>query len=218
MNSDPASHTRRIVLKGGLAACAAAAAPAHAAPRLGYPLGLLYGRIGPDGFERIDTAEQALWSSMAVRLGGLVSRIEPIQRFTMLTNDPPALQSENGNVLIARQIALEADLDHLLLYSSYDGRRSYEAYSNWLSQAYTAVRTRLSPNDKAIAEAHVLNVSGGPPIMSLSLDAPPKSRFNPFDLHRDPERQVMQRLAKAVERDIQSDAGVALHAETSIGR
>lgn len=197
--------------------CAVAASPAHATTQLTYPLGLLYGRIGPEGFERIDTAEQALWSSMAVRLGGLISRIEPLQRFSMLTNDPPALQSENGNVLIARQIALEAGLDHVLLYSSYDGKRTQAAYSNWLSQGYAAVRSSVARHDNAIAEAHVLRVSGGAPILSLSLDAPPKSRFNPFDMHRNPERQVMQRLAEAVERDIQSDANAALRAQTSLG-
>ncbi len=220
MTSDPASQTRRSVLSGAFAAatCATAlgAAPAHAATRLGYPLGLLYARIGPDGFERIDSDEQALWSSMSLRLGALISRIEPIQRYSMLTNNPPSTDSETGSVLIARQLASDAGLDHVLLYSSHDGTRTYTTYSNWLAKAYAGLRTTLGPREDAIAEAHILSVHGGPPLISLSLDAPARSRLNPHALRPDPHQQAMTRLADAIEADIRADASDAFRAQASI--
>lgn len=219
MNSAAASHTRRAILAGACAAGALApyaAPPAHAAPRLGYPLRILYARIGPNGFERIDTEEQALWSSMSVRLGGLIDRLEPIQRYSMLANDPPAMDSETGNILIARQIATDAHLDHILLYSSHDGSRAYRSYSNWLSRAYAGLRTNLGPHDDAIAEAHIISAAGGPPVVSLSVDAPPRTRLNPFDWRRNPEGQAMLWLATAVEDRIQSDARAVFAAQTSI--
>ena len=220
MSSHAASHTprhsRRALLASAIATGVAAGLPARAAPRLAYPIGLLYARIGPNGFQRINTAEQDLWSAMSVRLGGLISRIEPIQRYSMLTNDPPSIDSENSNVLIARQLATEAGLDHVLLYSSHDGSRTYTNYKNWAAKAYAGIRSSLTMGDDAIAEAHILNTAGGPPIVSRALDAPARARLNPFDLGRDPEQQVMSRLAHNIEASIQADARIALAGQTSI--
>lgn len=217
MSSPAASHTRRALLASALATGVISGVPARAAPRLAYPMGLLYARIGPEGFQRINTEEQELWSTMSIHLGGLISRIEPIQRYSMLTNDPPAISSENSSILIARQLAAEAGLDHILLYSSHDGSRSYTTYTNWAAKAYAGIRSSLSAHDDAIAEAHILKTAGGPPIVSRSLDAPPRARFNPFDLRRNPEQQVMSRLAQSIEASIQTDARIALAAQTSIG-
>lgn len=216
MSRAPSSHSRRALLAGGLAATALAARPAHAAARLTYPLGLLYGRIGPEGFERIDVEEQELWSGMGVRLAGLISRIEPVQQFSMLTNSPPPLDNDAGNILMARQIASELGLDHILLYASRDGRRHYPAYNNWPSRAFNSIRSRLSQRDEAIAEAHIIETAGGLPLISLSLDAPPRHPLNPFDLHRDPEEQALKRLARAIEASIQEDARAAFVAQRSI--
>lgn len=212
----PLRQTRRTLLAGGLAATAVAAAPAHAAPRLAYPLSILYGRIGPAGFERIDAEEQALWSAMGVRLAGLVSRLEPVQLYSMLTSNPPQLDNEAGNILFARQIASDLHLDHILLYASSDGRREYPAYNNWVSQAFNGARSRLSRGDQAIAEAHVLETAGGLPLLSLALDAPPRHPLNPFDLHRNPEEQAVHRLVRSLEARIQEDARAAFDVGRSI--
>ncbi len=212
----PLRQTRRTLLAGGLAATALAATPAHAAPRLAYPLRILYGRIGPEGFERIDAEEQALWSAMGVRLGGLIGRLEPVQLYTMLTSNPPRLDNDAGNILFARQMASDLRLDHILLYASSDGRREYPAYDNWASKAFNGARSRLSRGDQAIAEAHVLETAGGLPLLSLSLDAPPRHPLNPFAFHRDPEEQAVNRLVRSLEARIQEDAHAAFDATRSI--
>ena len=153
---------------------------------------------------------------MSIRLGGLAPHVQPIQHFSMLTNNPPAIDGGASNVLIARQIARDAGLGHVLLYSSHDGRQSFTSYSNWLSQAYAHVRTAVSPRSDAIAEAHILGVAAGPPLISMSVDAPPRKWLNPLDYRRNPEQQVMHRLASAMEQAIQTDARSAFAAQASM--
>lgn len=210
------NQTRRTLLASALAAGALSAGPAHAAPRLQYPLSLLYGRIGPTGFERIDTAEQNVWSAMAVRLTGLVERIEPIQQYSMLTNNPPMLDNDNGNVLIARQLASDAGLGHILLYASRYGAPAYPSSNNWFSRAFNGLRTRLTRSDDAVAEAHILPTDGGRPIVSISIDSPARSPLNPLDLLRDPEAEAVVHLATALESRIADDARAAYAAQRSI--
>lgn len=217
MSAIPPETTRRTAVFGALASVAAlTGAPAQATPQLRYPLSLLYGRIGPEGFVRIDSAEQELWSGMAVRLAGLISRLEPVQQYSMLTNNPPPLTSENGNVLVARQIAANQGLDHIMLYASRHGRREHAAYGNWFSRAFNGVTSRLSTSDDAVAEAHIIATAGGPPILSWSMDAPGRSPLNPLQFRRRPEAEAVARLAASVETRLQADARAAFAAQRSI--
>ncbi len=223
MTQPTALFSRRTAIKGALGLAAATlAAPnlpaftATASPLLKYPLRMVYGRIGPEGFERITTEEQNAWIALQVRLGGIIQTMEPIQSYSLLTVRPPAEDGGESSVITARRIATDAGADHALLYSTNDGRKSFPAFSNWLSRAYTHLRSELTPRDNAIGEAHIIHASGGLPAISVSADAKPKSILNPLDHFRDPENEALELMITQLERRFHDEARALIASHRSI--
>jgi hypothetical protein len=211
------SRTIRLSRRGILAALVGAGVTpaAFAAPGFGFPLRMAYARIGPDGFVQLRADEQRYWSELQTRIGGLIETLEPIQAANML-DAGPEVSGTASCAMVARQIAFRAGLTHVVLYATQDGRRSYKYNEAWLSETFAKFRSEYLKYDRAVGEAHILDVGGGPPIVSVTADAPPRNPLDPFDNHRNPERETLASLTTALERRLQNLARVDYAAQASI--
>lgn len=211
------SLTRRALPLGlaglGLAGLGLAA---HAAPggRV-FPLRFAYARITPSGFARISTDEQAIWSGMETRLGGLVNEMMALQPAALLGARQPELDGGASCVLIARAQAAEAGMPQVIVYATEEKERVYPSKDNWFSRSFATLRSKGMPHHPATAELHLLDVSGGDPVLSAFCDAPPRQPLNPFDNHRRPQREALVELTDIFERRLQALAGDGFRATQS---
>jgi hypothetical protein len=188
---------------------------AFAAPGFGFPLRVAYARVGPDGFVQLRVDEQRYWNELQIRMGGLIETLEPIQPGNMLDAGPEVSDTASC-AMVARQIAFRAGLTHVLLYATQDGRRSHKYNEDWLSETFASFRSEYMKYGRAVGEAHILDVGGGPPIVSVTADAPPRNPFDPFDNHRNPERETLAGLTAALERRLQHLSRTDFSAQASI--
>ena len=211
------SQSLRLSRRGILAAFVGAGVTpaALAAPAFGFPLRMAYARVGPDGFVPLRAEEQRYWSELQTRIGGLIETLEPIQPANMLDAGPEVSDTASC-AMVARQIAFRAGLTHVVLYATQDGRRSYKYNEAWLSETFAKFRSEYMKYDRAVGEAHVLDVGGGPPIVSVTADAAPRNPLDPFDNHRNPERETLAGLTAALERRLQNLARADYAAQASI--
>lgn len=189
---------------------------AHAAPGISFPLRIAYARVTPAGFVHIRSDEQAYWTRMATRLGGLVDIIAPLQPNDMLGGGLPKIEGAASCALIARQMAEQAGFEHVILYAAHDGQRPVESYDNWFAETFANLTANLRKDNRATAEAHLLSVAGGAPLMSAQADAKPRDPLNLFDGGRNPEREALDALAQGFERRLQDLARRALDNDRSI--
>jgi hypothetical protein len=214
MMTPAARFTRRglCLTLGGLAL-----APAAMAQRgFGFPLRVAYARVGPEGFVHLRADEQRYWTELQTRAGGLIETMEPIQPANMLGEAAPGAADTESCAVAARQIAFRAGLSHVILYATKDGRRDYKYNDAWLSETFARFRSEYLKYDRAFGEAHLLGVGGGPAIVSVTADAPPRNPLDPFDNRRNPERETLAGLTAALERRLQSLARVDFEAQVSI--
>jgi hypothetical protein len=211
------SQSIRLSRRGILAALVGAGVTpaAFAAPGFGFPLRMAYARVGPDGFVQLRADEQRYWSELQTRIGGLIETLEPIQPANMLGAGPEVSDTASC-AMVARQVAFRAGLTHVVLYATQDGRRTYKYNEAWLSETFARFRSEYLKYGRAVGEAHVLDVSGGPPIVSVTADAAPRNPLDPFDNHRNPERETLAGLTAALERRLQNLARVDYAAQASI--
>ena len=107
-------------------------------------------------------------------------------------------------------------MSHVILYATQDGRKVYEHYDNWFAAAFASFRSEYLKYGRATGEAHLLDLSGGPAIASVSADASPRNPLDPFDNHRNPEAETLTALTIALERRLQSLARAGYEAARSI--
>lgn len=206
--------TRRGVL---VSLGAALLAPnALAGPAISFPLRIAYVRVAPSGFVHIRSDEQGCWTRMATRLGGLVELIAPLQPSDMLGGGLPEIQGVASCALIARQMAGQTGFEHVILYATHDGQRPVESYDNWFAETFASLTANMQKDNRATAEAHLLSIAGGAPLMSAHADAKPRDPLNLFDGGRNPEREALDALAQAFERRLQDLARRALENSRSI--
>lgn len=206
--------TRRSAL---LSLGAALAAPqALAAPGMSWPLRIAYTRVAPTGFVHIRSDEQQPWTRMATRLGGLIDLLSPLQPADMLGGGLPKIEGAASCALIARQMASQAGFAHVILYATHDGQRPAQSYGNWFSETFAGLTANLQKDNRATAEAHLLSVEGGMPLMSAQADAKPRDPLNLFDGGRNPEREALDALTQGFERRLQDLARRALENDRSI--
>ena len=212
------TRTVRLTRRGIVAALVGASVTpaAFAAPALVFPLRLGYARIDHEGFVHLRSKEQEAWTMLQTRIGGLIETIEPIQPVNMLGAGAPDVDGGASCALVARQIASNAGFSHVILYATQDGRRTYELGKNWFSRAFASFRSEYLKYERATGEAHLLDVSGGPAIASVSADAAPRNPFNLFDNHRNPEGETLASLTQSLERRIQDFARAGYEAQRSI--
>jgi hypothetical protein len=202
---------RSLVLGlGGLAL-----APAAFAAPLTFPLRVAYARIGPQGFVRLTSDDQEIWTGLQTRLGGLIDEIAPIQPRDMLGVRTPELDGGASCALVARQIAQTQGLSHVILYATDDGKRPEKSEHKWLTRAFATIRQPYYEYDDATAEAHLLGVEGGPAIASVSVDARKRNWYEVLE-GRKPEREALVSVTEAMERRLQSIARVQYEAQRSI--
>ncbi len=199
----------------GLGLGLAFAPPAFGAPALRFPLRLGYARVGPDGFMKLGTDDQAAWTALQTRLGGLIDEIEPIQPADMFGARAPDVDGGASCAMVARQIAANSGFSHVVLYATSDGRRDYPATDAWYSKAFASFRSEYFQYGVATGEAHLLDVAGGPAIASVSADAPAAGALDVFGRRR-PERKALARVTAAMERKLQSIARVEYESQRSI--
>jgi hypothetical protein len=207
-----------LTRRGALAALGAAAIapPALAAPGISFPLRIAYARVAPAGFVHIRTDEQAAWTRMATRLGGLVEIATPLQPADMLGGGLPKIEGPANCALIARQMAAHAGYGHVILYATQDGQGPSQAYDNWFSETFANLTANLRRDGRASGEAHLLSIDGGMPLASAHADASPRDALNLLDGDRNPERETLNGLTEAMERRLQDMARRALESQRSI--
>jgi len=211
------SLTRRAALRLGLAGAGALVAPqALAAPAVSFPMRIACVRVSPEGFLQIRSDEQDTWQAMAVRLGGLIETLMPLQPTNMLGGGLPKVDGAASCALVARQMATAAGYSQVILYSTMDGQKKRETYDNWFAQTFHDLLAQVGKDDRAVGEAHLLDVSGGMPLASAMADAKPRDPLNLFDGGRNPEREVLLKLVQQMERRLQDMARNAYENQRSI--
>lgn len=173
-------------------------------------------RVSPEGFVPIRSAEQDAWRQMALRLGGLVDTLTPLQPTNMLGGGLPKIEGVASCALVARQMAMSAGFAQVILYATTDGQRRRETYDNWFAQTFDALIAGLSKDGRATGEAHLLDVGGGMPLASAMADAKPRDPLNLFDGGRNPEREALTRLIQQMELRLQDMARGAYETSRSI--
>lgn len=218
MTQDRLSITRRRALGLAAAGLGLAAAPgqAWAGPGVGFPLRAAYLRVGPASFVQIRAAEQDHWSRLALRLGGLVETLMPIQPEDMLGVRAARVVGGPNCAMVARELAARSGFEHVILYATHDGQRRYASDGSWLSDLFATLQADLDKDDPAVGEAHLLHIDGGPPLASVTADAPPRDPLNLFDSGRNPEREALDQLVQGLERRLQDIARRAYDAQRSI--
>lgn len=208
----------RLTRRGALAALGAAviAPRALAAPAMSYPMRIAYARVSPQGFTHIRSDEQQYWTRMAMRLGGLIDVVAPMQPSDMLGGGLPQVSEGASCAMAARRMAANAGYGHVILYATHDGQRVQQTYDNWFSETFVRMTENLSKDGRATGEAHLLDVAGGMPLASAHADAAPRDLFNVFDGGRNPERETLTGLVSAMEQQLQSMARMAYESQRSI--
>jgi hypothetical protein len=189
---------------------------ALAAPALAFPLRTAYARIGEKGFVAIRADEQAYWSGLQARLGGLIDAIEPIQPSNIMGGEAPEVDGGASCAMVARQMATDLGFGFVILYATQDGQRAYKHGGSWVARAFASLKSDLDTDARATGEAHLLDVAGGPPLASVRADVPPRSPLNLFDNHRNPERETLGLLTQGMELRLQRIARPQYEAERSI--
>lgn len=212
------SVTRRGALRlaalglGGLAL----APRAFAAPGLRFPMRIACMRVGPSGFLQIRHDEQQYWSQMRTRLGGLIDRLSPIQPTDMLGSNLTQVEGGPSCAMVARQMASRWGFGHVILYATHDGQNVYASDGAWWNDLFATMADTFDKDGRAIGEAHLLDVEGGPSIASASADAPPRDPLNLFDGGRNPERETLGKLVQGLEQELQGLARAAYDSQRSI--
>jgi hypothetical protein len=210
--------SRRSALGLGLAGLGALALTprALAAPALRWPLRLAYARVDQKGFLHIRSDEQLAWIELQTRLGRLMETLQPLQPENMF--GAPTLQVEGGPncAMVARQMAAASGFDQLILYATHDGQKTHATEGNWFSDVFASLQGALGRDGRATGEAHLLDVSGGAPLVTVTADAGPRDPLNLFDNTRNPERETLKGLTLALERRFQDLAREAYASQRSI--
>jgi hypothetical protein len=214
MTFSASSLTRRglLLALGGLVL----APRALATPALAFPLRAGYARIAEKGFVPIRADEQAYWSALQARLGGLIETMEPIQPSNMMGGEAPEVDGGASCAMAARQMATTLGFGHVILYATQDGQRTYKHGGSWVARTFASLKSDLDTDARAAGEAHLLDVAGGAALASVSADVPPRNPINLFDNHRNPERETLGLLTQGMEQRLQRMARPQYEAERSI--
>jgi hypothetical protein len=129
----------------------------------------------------------------------------------MLGQTAPELDGGASCALAARNLAAEAGFSHVILYATHDGQKPK---ADWVNLCFSSLRA--PGKTRALGEAHLLAVSGGAPLASATADAEKRSWLNPFDNHRNPERETLDQLLATLERHLQLLARPAFERAESI--
>ncbi len=210
--------TRRTALRLGMLGLGglALAPQAFAAPGIRFPLRIACMRVGPAGFVQIRHDEQAYWSQMQARLGGLIERLSPVQPSDMMGSNLTQVEGGPNCAMVARQAAARWGFGHVILYATHDGQNVYTTDGAWWNDLFATMADTFDKDGRAIGEAHLLDVEGGPSIASASADAPPRDPLNLFDGGRNPERETLVKLAQGLEQGLQDLARSAYDSQRSI--
>jgi hypothetical protein len=199
----------------GLGACLGAPA-ASAAPGVSFPLRAAYARVSPTGFVHIRSDEQAHWTRMATRMGGLVDQLAPMQPGDMFGGGLPSVEGGPSCAMVARQMALNAGYNQVILYATNDGQRAYAPPDGWFGDTFAWMQGEFDKDGRATGEAHLLDVGGGMPLASAHADAKPRDPLNLFDGGRNPERETLDSLIRAMELRLNAMALLAYESQRSI--
>jgi hypothetical protein len=181
-----------------------------------WPMRLAYARVAPRGFIHIRGEEQAAWTNLQTRLGGLIETIQPMQPADMMGAHIPQVEGGANCALVARQMASGAGFSHVILYATQDGQATYPSDGGWFSDIFANLQADIDKDGRATGEAHLLDVTGGMALASVSADARPRDPLNLLDGGRNPERETLTALTQGMERRLQDMARAAYAAQGSI--
>jgi hypothetical protein len=181
-----------------------------------FPLRVAYARVSPAGFVHIRSDEQAHWTRMATRMGGLVDQLAPMQPGDMFGGGLPSVEGGPSCAMVARQMALNAGYNQVILYATSDGQRAYAPPDGWFGDTFAWMQGEFDKDGRATGEAHLLDVGGGMPLASAHADAKPRDPLNLFDGGRNPERETLDSLIRAMELRLNAMALLAYESQRSI--
>lgn len=210
--------SRRGAMRLGLASLGAALATpaAFAAPPVSFPLRVAYARVSPGGFVHIRSDEQAVWMDMARRMGGLIDALAPMQPGDMLGGGAPKIEGDENLAMAARQMAMQSGFNQVIVYATHDGQRIHPAQRGWFGETFAWLQGEFDKDGRASGEAHLLDVIGGMPLASAHADASPRDPLNLFDGARNPEREALDSLIRAMELRFGDMARLAYESQRSI--
>lgn len=206
---------RRFLIGSAFAAATFAGGRAFASPAPAFPLHIAVARMGESGLVRVPTEHQRLWSAFSTRLGGLVEEMAPVQPASLIDLASPEEDGGAASAALARGFADRLGCRHVIIYATTDGIRRGARGGPWLNDAFRRLRETVQINDRAIAEAYLLDAAGGSPLASASADA---DRATPLDTltGRHNEIDALKLLTADLERRVQRLAAAQLAANASI--
>ena len=183
---------------------------------MSFPLRVVYARVSPTGFVHIRSDEQAYWMQMAMRLGGLVELLAPMQPGDMFGRGVREIENGASCAVVARQVAMDAGYNQVILYATHDGQKTYAPPDGWFGETFAWLAAEFDKDGRATGEAHLLDVAGGKPLASAHTDARPRDPLNLFDGGRNPERETLDSLTRLLELQLADMARAAYAAQRSI--
>jgi hypothetical protein len=149
-------------------------------------------------------------------MSGLVDALAPMQPGDMLGGGLPKIEGGANCAMVARQAAMKSGYNQVILYSTHDGQQIYAPPQGWFGDTFAWLQGEFDKDGRASGEAHLLDVGGGMPLVSAHADAPPRDPLNLFDGGRNPEREALDNLIRAMELRFGDMARLADESQRSI--
>lgn len=192
-------------------------------PALRLPAAIAYGRFDASGRADMTGHERQAWEQVARRIGPAVSRMEPFQSSGFLPMQAPELDGGAAAALAARSMAARSGYDYVLLYALIQPEKPVASEPEhkkglrgapqrigkkvkWVFHKVApgpAINTDKTPSGPVRGEAHLLDVSGGNPIVSSWAEAPVNTSWGVFRDKVDPETVILEKLTSDMERRLQ---------------
>jgi hypothetical protein len=118
--------------------------------------------------------------------------------------------------MVARQVAMKSGYNQVILYATHDGQQVYAPPQGWFGETFAWLQGEFDKDGRASGEAHLLDVGGGMPLASAHTDARPRDPLNLFDGGRNPEREALDNLIRAMELRFSDMARLAYESQRSI--
>jgi hypothetical protein len=134
----------------------------------------------------------------------------------MLGGGLPKIEGGANCAMVARQAAMKSGYNQVILYSTHDGQQIYAPPQGWFGDTFAWLQGEFDKDGRASGEAHLLDVGGGMPLASAHADVPPRDPLNLFDGGRNPEREALDNLIRAMELRFGDMARLAYESQRSI--
>ncbi len=194
---------------------------ALAPPMLRLPASFLYVRVDKFGEAGIGQVDHQAWRMFASRLGGLVTRIEPIAPTKLLMSHAPEFDGGGAAVLSARTIGAQAGYDYIIIYghtnaseiqpeksvvdaepNAYARQTRSKSGVKWIMSKFS--KDKPKPTKTIFGEAHLFDVrGGGSPLASSWVEADNRPSWGILREKTQARKDIVTELALDMEQQVQ---------------